>query len=140
MPVLADGPVIGNIPAAKRDRLPHTRQATIGFDVALDVPLCVDLDGTLLRINSLHEAALPPSGGLACVVPHAGLARRRECAAEAGTGARWQFAPAQLPYSEGVLLHLLEQERARGRRIVSSTAADQHMADALPGISACSTT
>ncbi|HEX3402852.1 MAG TPA: UbiA family prenyltransferase, partial [Acetobacteraceae bacterium] len=105
--------------------------AAVETPATSELPLCVDLDGTLLRINSLHEAALAVvladwrtlfrlPGWLA-----AGRARLKQELA-----LRWQFAPAQLPYSEGVL-RLLEQDRARGRRIVLATAADQHVADAV---------
>jgi 4-hydroxybenzoate polyprenyltransferase/phosphoserine phosphatase len=108
-----------------------SQPAAVETPATSELPLCVDLDGTLLRINSLHEAALAVvladwrtlfrlPGWLA-----AGRARLKQELA-----LRWQFAPAQLPYSEGVL-RLLEQDRARGRRIVLATAADQHVADAV---------
>ena len=95
------------------------------------LPLCVDMDGTLLRINSLHEAAF------AAVLADwhnlfrlpfwlaAGRARLKQELALC-----WRFAPEHLPYSDE-LLRLLEQEHARGRQIVLATAADRHVADVV---------
>ena len=131
MPVLADGPVIGSVPVATRGSLPDSRQATQVFDVALDVPLCVDLDGTLLRINTLHEAAFAAvlaDWRVLLRMPRwlaAGRARLKQELA-----ARWRFAPENLPYSTE-LLHLLEREHAAGRRIVLCTAADRRIAAAI---------
>ena len=95
------------------------------------LPLCVDLDGTLLRVNSMHEAAFAAvledwrvlfwlplwlAGGRARL--------KRELAA------RWRFVAAHLPYNHA-LLQLVEQERVRGRRIVLCTAADRQVAEAV---------
>jgi 4-hydroxybenzoate polyprenyltransferase len=55
----------------------------------------------------------------------AGRARlKRELAA------RWRFVASQLPYNDA-LLRLIEEERARGRRIVLCTAADVSIAEAI---------
>jgi len=100
-------------------------------DAAVALPLCVDLDGTLLRVNGMHEAAfsavladwrvlLQLPGWLG-----AGRARLKQELA-----ARWRMEAARLPYSEEVL-RLIEQERARGRRIVLCTAADRQVAEAV---------
>jgi 4-hydroxybenzoate polyprenyltransferase/phosphoserine phosphatase len=96
-----------------------------------DLPLCVDLDGTLLRINSMHEAAFAAvlaDWGVLFQLPlwlACGRARLKQELAN-----RWQFAAAHLPYNEP-LLQLVEQERARGRRIVLCTAADRQVAEAV---------
>jgi 4-hydroxybenzoate polyprenyltransferase len=93
------------------------------------LPLCVDLDGTLLRINSLHEAAFNAvladwtvlfriPGWLAAGRAHL----KRQLAL------RWRFAAAQLPYCEE-LVHLIEQQRSRW--IVLCTAADRLIAEAV---------
>ena len=97
----------------------------------LDLPLCVDLDGTLLRINTLHEAgfaAVLADWRVLLRIPQwlaAGRARLKQELA-----ALWRFAPENLPYSTE-LLHLLGREHAAGRRIVLCTAADRRIADAI---------
>jgi len=113
------------------DLLHRAEVTPAGLSAPIDLPLCIDLDGTLLRIDSLHEAAFAAvladwrvpfhiPGWLA-----AGRARlKRELAA------RWHFVAAQLPYND-TLLRLIEEERARGRRIVLCTAADVSIAEAV---------
>ena len=96
-----------------------------------DLPLCVDLDGTLLRVNSMHEAAF------AAVLADWRVLLRLPLWLAAGrarvkqeVSARWQFVAAHLPYNDEVL-RLVEQERAHGRRIVLCTAANRQVADAV---------
>ena len=110
----------------------HDPAGTMSDGVAMNaLPLCIDLDGTLLRINSLHEAAFTAALAdwrvlfLLPVWLAGGRARLKQELA-----ARWRFSAAQLPYSDE-LLRLLEQERARGRRIVLCTAADRQVAQAV---------
>jgi 4-hydroxybenzoate polyprenyltransferase/phosphoserine phosphatase len=96
-----------------------------------DLPLCVDLDGTLLRINSMHEAAFAAvlaDWRVLFQLP-LWLARgRAKLKQELAT--RWRFAAAHLPYNDA-LLRLVEQERIRGRRIVLCTAANRQVAEAV---------
>ncbi len=105
--------------------------APVGQLAQVDLPLCVDLDGTLLRTDTLHEAAFAAvlaDWRVLFRMPRwlaAGRARLKQELA-----ARWRFVAAQLPYS-ATLLRLIEQERARGRRIVLCTAADRSVADAV---------
>jgi len=94
-------------------------------------PLCVDLDGTLLRTDSLHEAlvsALRRAPWIALVLPFwllRGLAAfKREVMRRA------RLDPALLPY-EPVVLDLIRGERAKGRRVVLATAADETLARAV---------
>ena len=95
------------------------------------LPLCVDLDGTLLKSDTLHDAAL------AVVVANPRVLFRLPGWLAAGKAhlklqlaARWTFDPATLPYNPEVLA-LIRQARAQGRRIVLCTAADQRVADAV---------
>lgn len=95
------------------------------------LPLCVDLDGTLLKIDSLQEAAFAAIMTDALVLGQIPLwlARgkatlKQECAK------RWAFDPAHLPYNEK-LLDYLRETRARGRRIVLVTAADRGIAEPI---------
>lgn len=95
------------------------------------VPLVVDLDGTLLRTDSLHESTLL----LLRARPHRafslllwlgqGKARmKREIAQRVALDA------ASLPYHEEFLAWLAV-ERKRGRRLVLATAADEKIAHAV---------
>ena len=97
--------------------------------------LAVELDGTLLRIDSLHESAFAlaardgPRGVLAVI----GILMRRglrRAAVKADFAARIIPDPARLPYREAVLERLREA-RAKGRRTVLVTAADQRVAQAV---------
>lgn len=94
-------------------------------------PLCVDLDGTLLATDSLHELALA-------------LARERpldllrlpfwlaggRAALKARLGERVRLDPALLPYRPEVL-DALRAARAAGRPCVLATAADAGLAGAI---------
>jgi 4-hydroxybenzoate polyprenyltransferase/phosphoserine phosphatase len=92
-------------------------------------PLCVDLDGTLLKTDLLWESAL----GLVKSNPRAlltapfwltkGRAHLKRRLAESGA-----LDAALLPYRQEVI-ELIDRERARGRRIVLVSAADQTFAE-----------
>jgi 4-hydroxybenzoate polyprenyltransferase/phosphoserine phosphatase len=134
VPVLAHDPsgiALQTDREAKQARSTAPVAAQPPLDATDDLPLCVDMDGTLLRINSLHEAAFAAvlaDWRTVFRIPiwlAAGRARLKQELTR-----RWRFAAAQLPYSNG-LLQLLQQSHARGRRIVLATAADQHAADAV---------
>lgn len=95
------------------------------------LPLCVDLDGTLLKIDSLQEAASAAAlkdYRVLLSLPlwlAEGKARLKEELAR-----RWTFDPAYLPYNEKLLAHLREQ-RQQGRRLVLVTAADRGVAEPI---------
>jgi 4-hydroxybenzoate polyprenyltransferase/phosphoserine phosphatase len=90
------------------------------------VPLCVDLDGTLIRSDMLMETAL-------ALLPRAEFWRSLPSLANGraafkrrlATAAR--FDPALLPYRQDLRQYLAEQ-RALGRRIVLVTASDAILA------------
>jgi 4-hydroxybenzoate polyprenyltransferase/phosphoserine phosphatase len=95
--------------------------------------LCVDLDGTLVATDTLHEAlllAVKRRPALALRIPFwlfrgkAGFKRRltREAVPDA----------ALLPY-RAELLAWLKAEKAAGRRLCLITASDQSVADAVAG-------
>jgi 4-hydroxybenzoate polyprenyltransferase len=94
-------------------------------------PLAVDLDGTLISVDTLHEGLLRVFKGdvrntirLASRVSDGKAAFKRLIAAEAN------FDPSLLPYNETFLAYL-RAEKERGRRIGLFTAADQSIADAV---------
>lgn len=97
----------------------------------LAVPLCVDLDGTLLNTDMLWESlkdAARRRPWVLLLVPvwllqgRAHLKRR--------LAARAQVDPATLPFHHGFVA-FLRDEKARGRRLVLATASDQALAERI---------
>lgn len=94
------------------------------------LPLCVDLDGTLIRSDTLVEGIGHllgdwrswPGLALAFLKGKAGL--KQHVAAEAGIDA------ALLPYDERVIA-LIRDAKATGREVALVTAADRKIADAV---------
>ncbi len=102
-----------------------------GAAACIDLPLCVDMDGTLLRVDTLHEAALSAAmAGPAALLRLLTALRRGKAAMKLAAAEAWTFDPATLPYSRAVLDHL-EQARAAGQRIVLCTAAHHRIADRI---------
>ncbi|MCY1041425.1 UbiA family prenyltransferase [Corallococcus sp. bb12-1] len=98
-------------------------------DDAPDVPLAVDLDGTLVRTDTLHENLLvlfKHAPWLLLLAPLWVLRGKAFFKAEVARRARLDVT--SLPYTEAVLAFLRE-EHARGRRLVLATAADRRIAD-----------
>ncbi|MEM6438895.1 MAG: UbiA family prenyltransferase [Pseudomonadota bacterium] len=125
----------GEPDAPERETAPTAgRLGAAGEDVISTV-LAVDLDGTLLRIDSLHESAfaLAARDGPRGVVTVLSILLRRglgRAAVKADLAARIIPDPARLPYRDSVLQRLRDA-RAEGRRTVLITAADQRVAQAV---------
>lgn len=105
------------------------RDSVAAADLAL--PLCVDLDGTLVRGDTMVESGLgtlraSPLNWLR--VPY-WLARGR-ARLKAELARRGRIDIATLPWRDEVLDHL-RSEHARGRRLVLATAAHVEIADAV---------
>ena len=95
------------------------------------VPLCVDLDGTLTPVDTLHETVLAlvrESPAVLLSLP--GWIASGRAAFKREVSQRARIDVAGLPYNEA-LLEWLRSERARGRRLVLATAADRSIADAV---------
>jgi 4-hydroxybenzoate polyprenyltransferase len=96
-----------------------------------DAPLAVDLDGTLVATDTLHEGYVaafrraPLRSALLLRSLRGGKARFKRHVAGAS-----DFDPATLPYNEP-LLAFLKQQKLNGRRIGLFTAADQSIAEAV---------
>jgi hypothetical protein len=82
----------------------------------VNLPLTVDLDETLLRVDSLHESLA------ACITsqPSAALElgrslRRGKAAFKRNIAALLQFDPSLLPYNEELLSYLKTQKHADAR-------------------------
>lgn len=101
--------------------------------VAVSLPLVVDLDGTLLATDMLHESAV----GLLRASPLSVLRipfwlARGKAALKAELARRFDFDPALLPLNEPFVAWLREQRQA-GRQLVLATASDEGMAKAIAG-------
>ncbi len=103
------------------------------------VPLVVDMDGALLRVDAFHEGCVNLfAGGLREVLaalPSVIAALRRDgahpkAAIKAVVAARAPLNAASLPLRDEVL-DLIRQARAEGRRVILATAGDQSVADAV---------
>lgn len=97
------------------------------------LPLAVDLDGTLLRVDTLHEGLItrlrqgPVQAWHTVVALRGGKAAfKRHIANGAATD------PGLLPYDTKVLDYL-RRHHAQGRRLGLFTAADQSIADGVAG-------
>ncbi|MBL8705859.1 MAG: UbiA family prenyltransferase [Rhodospirillales bacterium] len=97
---------------------------------AAGLPLCVDLDGTLIRSDTLVEGIGHLLGdwrswpGLALAFSRGKAGLKQHVAAAAGIDA------ALLPYDERVIA-LIRDARTAGREVALVTAADRRIADAV---------
>ncbi|WP_293396599.1 UbiA family prenyltransferase, partial [Nevskia sp.] len=95
------------------------------------LPLCVDLDGTLTPVDTLHEALLDlakRSPGALLQLPR--WLSRGKAAFKREVAARSELDVATLPYRRD-LLDWLRGQRDGGRRLVLATAAHHSIADAV---------
>jgi 4-hydroxybenzoate polyprenyltransferase/phosphoserine phosphatase len=94
-------------------------------------PLIVDLDGTLIHTDMLHESALRATRERPFDVLRMPLwLMRGKAVLKDRLASRSSFDAALLPYNDE-LLAWLKEERAAGRRIVLCTAADRAIAEAV---------
>jgi 4-hydroxybenzoate polyprenyltransferase/phosphoserine phosphatase len=91
-------------------------------------PLCVDLDGTLVKSDTLMDSLLllVRSRPLAALQVPLWLLRGK-AAVKAEVGARVSLDVGHLPYNRS-LVEYLEVERAEGRKLYLATGADQQLA------------
>jgi 4-hydroxybenzoate polyprenyltransferase/phosphoserine phosphatase len=93
-----------------------------------DKPLCIDLDGTLVRTDTFLESILLLLGRNPFLLfPLLAWLVRGKAYFKARVAERTALDPALLPYS-AELLEFLRQERARGRRLVLATASNEQFA------------
>lgn len=98
--------------------------------LAEEVPLCVDLDGTLILSDVLWEQIVqlwrkPLAGIRASLALRHGKAAMKAVLADA-----IPIDPAALPYREDLLAYLREQH-AQGRKLILVTATHGHIAHAV---------
>jgi 4-hydroxybenzoate polyprenyltransferase/phosphoserine phosphatase len=130
----------GQLPDRARTRLdtPFLDDGVLHVDTltpqpipAAEPPLCVDLDGTLIKTDTLLEAcAILVKAGPAKALLLLPWAFRGPAYLKAQLAARVVVDPAMLPYNER-LLERLRRERSQGRRLVLVTAADTRVAERI---------
>ena len=93
------------------------------------IPLCVDLDGTLIRGDLLYEAlARLSKRGLVPLIQAPFWLSRGKAGFKREVANRVALEPSSLPYDER-LIEFLRGEKSRGRRLVLVTASDQRWAE-----------
>ncbi|ADU70293.1 UbiA family prenyltransferase [Pantoea sp. At-9b] len=94
-------------------------------------PLVVDLDGTLIHSDMLHESALRvfrDSPFETLRIPF--LLKKGKACLKQHLASLTEFDPKTLPYNEE-LLEWLKQQRAEGRHLVLCTASDSSIANRI---------
>lgn len=95
-----------------------------------DVPLCVDLDGTLIQTDTLHELLLATLLKPRCLWRLLGWLAHGRAAFKQRLSQALPLDASTLPYNAR-LVRYLKAQRASGRRVVLVTGADQRLADAV---------
>ncbi|MFM7593219.1 MAG: UbiA family prenyltransferase [Isosphaeraceae bacterium] len=95
-------------------------------------PLCVDLDGTLIRTDSLWETVLQivKINPLALFTLVMAYLRSGRSGFKSAAIDQMVVDPADLSYHSGIM-DLIRQERAGGRQILLVTGANQRLADCI---------
>ena len=95
------------------------------------VPLCIDLDGTLVRTDMLHEAALDVAKRKPLALLKAPLwLRQGKAMVKYRIGELAALDVSRLPYRQEVL-DLIKEARGQGRPVVLATAAAPQIAHAI---------
>lgn len=99
------------------------------FDLAASVPLCVDLDGTLVRSDTLVDSTLALARQHpAQLLKLPGWLGQGKAALKRHITQSVELDVVHLPYNRE-LLQYLEEQRGMGRRLYLATAADRALAD-----------
>ena len=104
---------------------------TTAIETAAGIPLVVDLDGTLIKVDSLQEAfvqlsAKQPLAALRALF----MLKDGRASFKAAVADRVLLEPAALPFDEKVLT-AMKEARAKGRKIYLATAANDLFASAI---------
>ena len=95
-----------------------------------DVPLCVDLDGTLILSDVLWESIIQLGGKPWALIKGAWALRHGKAAMKTALAEEVKIDPAALPYRDD-LLEYLRSQHAAGRRLVLVTATHISIAQAV---------
>lgn len=102
-----------------------------GTPASLHLPLCVDLDGTLVKSDTLVDSTLVLARQRpAALLQLPGWLAQGKAALKRHLTANVQLDVAHLPYNRE-LMQYLEQEHAKGRPIYLATAADTALAERI---------
>ena len=98
----------------------------------LSRPLCVDLDGTLVKSDTLHDSLclLLRSHPAAILLLPLWVARGGKARAKAEVASRVSLDVAHLPYNQ-VLLQFLQEQHHHRRPIYLTTGADRSLAEGV---------
>ena len=94
------------------------------------LPLCVDLDGTLVRSDTLVDALMSGMCNWRVWRAFPSMLTKGRAAMKQELARAEPVDAASLPYNDE-LLNYLREEKARGRRLVLATASDQATAEAV---------
>lgn len=95
------------------------------------IPLCVDLDGTLVKLDTLHQALfLLLRRDPACIFRFIGWLLKGKAHFKDQVMQRVELDVAVLPYN-GPLLEWLRKEHRNGRRLILATASNYRTARAV---------
>ena len=94
-------------------------------------PLCVDLDRTLVRTDTLHEQLLRSVRNPRLLVRLPALLRVGKAAVKAALAQETSLEVDHLPYNEE-LIAWIRVQRAAGRLIVLATGASERVAREVP--------
>ena len=96
------------------------------------IPLCVDLDGTLIKTDMLHESALAlfKANPISILAFPFILIFKGKAALKQWVANRFVFEPSVLPFNED-LVRFLYAQHATGRQLVLCTASDYIIAKAI---------
>jgi 4-hydroxybenzoate polyprenyltransferase/phosphoserine phosphatase len=112
----------------RKDNLPNTASP---LDIAVLPVLCVDLDGTLVKSDTLHDSALAVArNDPAALMNLPGWLLKGKARLKSHLAEIVQLDVAHLPYNRE-LIQYLEQQRATGRPIYLATAADTATANRI---------
>jgi 4-hydroxybenzoate polyprenyltransferase len=106
---------------------PIEAEAAATKDGRLAKPLCVDLDGTLLRTDSLIEGLVSILSGQTGAGRLWSLAATSRAAFKQRVAALAQLSPQTLPFN-GQLIEYLRGQKRLGRKLVLATGADEKTA------------
>src|SRR5437899_3180556 len=100
-------------------------------EIAIDVPVVVDLDGTLIRTDLLVESAFAHLGENPLrILSLFTMLMRGKAALKAGIAAETPIDAVHLPYDERVLA-LIEEARREGRKIYIASASNERYVSAI---------
>ncbi len=97
-----------------------------------NIPLCIDLDGTLVHVDTLHESAIGmlKAAPLSVVQLPWVLLSKGKAALKNWIAEQVELDASVLPYNQEFVRWLREQH-ALGRRLILCTASDRSIAEAI---------